>query len=177
MNSRVVLSLVVLLVATSVSSTGFAAASYCHWDPATNQNVCVNEPYQLLNCARSPAGQYSRYAATSCTSTSLPVSESESDYYSSHCSSIESYRQAGRGVQGVRTPWGYYVARSEEGMYVTYYWNRPNCPNYPSYSYYANHPCYSTYARQHPCDSTYAKQYPCYSNYANNYPYCYCSDP
>jgi hypothetical protein len=49
--SKVALSVVVLLVATSVLSTAFTAtaatsapASYCTWDPVAKQNVCVSEP-------------------------------------------------------------------------------------------------------------------------------------
>jgi hypothetical protein len=139
MNCRVVLSLVVLLVATSVSSTGFAAASYCHWDPATNQNVCVNEPYQPPTTLR--AGQYGGYAARSSTSTSPCACTrcSPTDYYSSYSSCIVLFRQGARGISGVRTPSGCYAA----GGFGS--------------SYYANYPC----------DSTYAKQYPCYSTCAN----------
>jgi hypothetical protein len=78
MNLRVVLSVVLLLVATSVLSTGFTAtaaisapASYCRWDPVTKQNVCVSElsefsqltasqpTSQLRNCPYYP--NYSNY--------------------------------------------------------------------------------------------------------------------
>lgn len=187
------MSLVVLLVATSVSSTGFAAASYCHWDPATKQNVCVNEPYQLLNCPRLPAGQYSGYVARSSTSTSLPVSESESDYY---CSCIEPFRQTGRGVMGVRTPSGCYVRGRVESDYYSsyscciesfrqagrgvpglrtpwgYYVGRSSDQTGGYVSYYLNCPNCPKY----PSYSYYAN-YPYCWNYANNYPYCYCSDP
>jgi hypothetical protein len=78
MNSRVVLSVVLLLVAMSVLSTGFTATastsaptSHCQWDPITKQTVCVGETSrfsrptvsqptsQLPNCPNYP--NYSNY--------------------------------------------------------------------------------------------------------------------
>jgi hypothetical protein len=58
--SKVALSVLLLLVATSVLSTGFTAteatsapASYCTWDPVTKQNVCVSEPGEFSQSAVS----------------------------------------------------------------------------------------------------------------------------
>jgi hypothetical protein len=84
MNSRVLLSAVLLLVAASVLFAGYtanaatSAASYCYWDPTTRQNVCVsgtswftqpttsqppNCPYPYYqnnpNCVNYPYYQYS----------------------------------------------------------------------------------------------------------------------
>jgi hypothetical protein len=188
------------LVATSASSTGFAAAS-C---PATRQNVCVNEPYQILNCPRLPAGQYSAYAATSSTSTSpcACTRYSPTDYYSSYSSCIPLFRQGARGISGVRTPSGCYAAGGFGSSYYANcpYYNTYTCktqtppptyqelisqhqgmmwrsdigwfyPQGTSYSYCANCPSCSNYANYPSC-SYYACSQLLHPQYCANYPYC-----
>jgi hypothetical protein len=127
MNSRVVLSLVLLLVATSVLSTGFtttaatsAVASYCTWDPTTKKNVCFSEPSgfvqttsQLLNCPKYP--NYSN-------NPNCPKYPNYSNY-----PNYPNYSN--------------YPYYSNYGNYP-YYSNYGNYPYYSNYPYYYSNPSY-----------------------------------
>jgi len=124
MNSRVVLSLVFLLVATSVLFTATAAtsaaATYCYWDDTAKQNVCVSDlgelsapTSRLLNCPN-----YSNYP--NCPNYHVPTSKPPISQLP-NCPNYPNYS------------------------------NYPNCPrypnypNYPYYSNYANYPYYPYY--------------------------------
>jgi hypothetical protein len=64
MNPKVVLSVLLLLAATSVLFTGFtataatSAASFCYWDPATKQNVCLSGFTQSTTSQPTPQLPY-----------------------------------------------------------------------------------------------------------------------
>jgi hypothetical protein len=82
MSPRVVLSVLLLLVGTSVLFMGFTATaatsapSFCYWDPATQRNICFSEPggftqsttsqttSQLPNCPNYP--NYQNYPNYPC---------------------------------------------------------------------------------------------------------------
>jgi len=125
MNPRVVLSVVLLLVATSVLSTGFTAtaatsapASYCQWDPATKQNVCVSDLSELSQ-----------------PTTTQPTSQLPNCPNYLNCPNYPNYP-------------GYpnYPSYSNYPNYPCLCDpNDPNClcrPNYPNYPYSPNYPYY-----------------------------------
>lgn len=120
MNPRVLLSVVLLLVATSVLSTGFTAtastsalASYCQWDPITKQNVCVDEP-----------SEFSQTTASQPTSQ-LPNCPNYPNYSNyPNCPNYPNYPN-----------YPYYPGHP----------SYPNYPNYPNYPYSPDYPCYYNY--------------------------------
>jgi hypothetical protein len=122
MNPRVLLSVVLVLVATSVLFTGFtataatSAASYCYWDFATNQNVCVSELSELSQITASqPTSQFTASA------TAAPWNAGYSQWYTT-------------STQG---PWMYVYQQQTSCLCNP---NYPNCPCYPSYPSYPSHP-------------------------------------
>jgi hypothetical protein len=166
MNSRVVLSVVLLLVATSVLSTGFtvtaatsAPASYCTWDPVAKKNICVSEPSgfsqttsQLPNCPNYP--NYSNYP---------------------NCPNYPNYPYSPNYPNYPNTP------NYPNYPYYSNYGNYPYSPNYPNYPGYPNYPNYGNYAN-YPClcdpndpNCLCRPNYPNYPYSPNypNYPYYY----
>jgi hypothetical protein len=156
MNSRVVLSLVLLLVATSVISTGstasatddrgplpnpdrltdsMAVASYCTWDPVTKQNVCVSDPSEF----------------------SQPTSRLDCQKYPNYpnCPRYPNYP-----VPTSKPP----TSQVPNCPKYPYYSNYPNCPNYPYYSNYAKYPYYYS-------SPIYVYGVPNYSSYPYYYSY------
>ena len=133
MNSRVVLSVILLLVATSVLSTGFtaiattsAAGSYCQWDPVKKKNVCFSEPSgfsqttsQLPNCPNYP--NYSNYP---------------------NCPKYPNYPNYPNYSNYRNYPNYPYYSNYGNYPYSPNYPNYPGYPNYPNYGNYANYPYY-----------------------------------
>jgi hypothetical protein len=148
MNPRVVLSVVLLLVASTVLFTGFTAtattspASYCYWDPATKQNVCVSDlsefsqpttsqkTSQLPNYPNYP--NYQNYPPTGSTASATTAAWN-AEYSPWYTTSTQDH-------------WTYVYQQNYQGQ-TSCLCNPsyPNCPCHPSYPSYLHHHYYPGY--------------------------------
>jgi hypothetical protein len=180
MNPRVLLSVALLLVATSVLLTGFtanaasSAASYCYWDSATKQNICVSgtswfsQPTtsQLPNCPNCP--NYSNCPPTQGQWTYVyqqNYQQQTTCLENSKISSYPSYRNYQVPTSQLpNCPYPNYQNYPNCPNYQVPAPQLPKCPNYPNYYYgYPNCPNYQVPTSKLPnCPN-----YPNYSNYPN----------
>jgi hypothetical protein len=143
-NPRVVLSVILLLAATSVLFTGFTAnaatspASYCYWDPVIKENVCVSEPSEFSQLT------------TSQQTSQLPNSPNYPNY--------QNYPPTRFTASATAAPWNAeyspWYTTSTQGHWTYLYQQQttclcnpsyPNCPCYPSYPSYPHHHYYPGY--------------------------------